>query len=110
MKLSRLLLAICLVASLGCDPDIGNLNLASGTLVVTVRTIGANLDADGYTVSVAGGPGEAIGINGSMTFSIMPITIIVELRGIADNCTVANNPRTVDVSVPTTTTFVVECS
>ncbi len=109
---SRLLLALCLLASLGCDPDIGplNLNLRSETLSVTVSTVGANLDPDGYMLSVTSHPDTPIGINEAMAFSVMRIDHTVELSGVAANCTVANNPRTVSVNGLTSTTFVVQCT
>ncbi len=112
MKLARLFLAFCLLASLGCNPniDIGNIGPFSAFLTVSVRTVGANLDADGYMLSITSHSDTAIGINESMAFSVMPIDITVELRDIASNCTVANNPRTIDVNGSTTTDFVVECS
>ena len=109
MRFSPILLAISLLVSLGCDPDL-NLDLGSELLTVNVTTIGENLDPDGYTLSVTGEPVEAIEINATRTFRVFPTDITVELRGVAGNCTVANNPRTIDVRGPRTTTFVVECS
>ncbi len=112
MKLSRFLLAFCLLASLGCDPDIGplNLDLSFELLTVNVSTIGENLDSDGYTLSVTGVIDVAIAINATRTFSVTPMDITIELSGVAGNCTVANNPRTLSVNGPMTTTFVVECA
>src|SRR5207249_10272822 len=40
-----------------------------GDLTVTTSTGGSSLDPDGYTVAVDGGPGQAIGINSSVTVS-----------------------------------------
>lgn len=112
MNFSRVLLAICLLVSLGCDTDIGplNLDLGSELLTVNVSTIGENLDPDGYMLSVTGEPDEAIGINATRTYSVFPNNLTVELRGIAGNCTVANNPRTIDVRGSVSTTFIVECA
>ncbi len=111
MRIMPLLLTACLLASFGCDPDFDfNLGLDSELLTVTVMTAGENLDADGYTLSVTGKPATTIGINASRTFSVLNVDHTVELRGIAPNCTTTNNPRTVSVTGPTTTTFVVECS
>ncbi len=109
---SLLLLALCLLASLGCDPDIGplDLNLRSETLTVAVSTVGANLDPDGYMVSVTSYPDTPIGINETMAFSVMRIDHTVELSGVAANCNAAGNPRTLSVNGPTSTTFIVECS
>ena len=52
------LLALALACNSSSEPDIGSLK-------VSVTTTGANLDPDGYTVSVEDRSGEAIGINGS---------------------------------------------
>ncbi len=110
MKLLQILLAFCLLASLGCEPGIGNIGLRSEMLTVTVTTVGANLDGDGYTLSITGQPDETIGINESMAFSVLRFDHTVELRGVAGNCTVANNPRTLSINGPTSTTFVVQCT
>src|SRR6185295_2286334 len=41
----------------------------TGNLTATTSTTGSDQDPDGYTVSVDGGAGQAIGVNGSVTFS-----------------------------------------
>lgn len=110
MRFLRFFLAICLFLSLGCDPDIGNVGLSSELLTVNVRTVGANLDADGHALSITGELAEPVGINDTRTFSVLRIDITVELLEVASNCAVANNPRTFRVNGPRTTTFVVECS
>ena len=112
MKLTRLLLIVCLLVSLGCDPDIDNirLDLGSELLTVNVSTVGANLDPDGYTLSVTGQLDEQIGINATRTYSVLAMDHTITLGGVADNCTVANNPRTIRVTGSTSTTFIVECS
>ncbi len=79
-------------------------------LTVSVTTVGENLDADGYTLSITGAPNEAIGINEFKVFSVLSIDITVELLGVAVNCAVDVNPQTVSVNGPTTVTFFVECS
>ncbi len=110
MRLSRLFLAACLLASLACN-DFDSINLDLGEpLTVTVMTVGENLDADGYTLSITGVADEAIGVNESKLFTVLRIDITVELLDVAANCAVDNNPQTVDVSGPTTVVFVVECS
>ena len=100
--------AVCLLFATGCDNDI-DLDL-NELLTVSVMTVGENLDADGYTLSITGRLDESIGINESRTFSVLRIDITVELRGVANNCEVDANPQTVSVSGPTTVTFIVECS
>ena len=42
---------------------------STGNLTVSASTTGSNLDPDGYIVTVDGGPNQAIGTNGSVTFT-----------------------------------------
>lgn len=109
MKLTRLLLAFCLLASLGCSPDIGNIGPFSETLTVSVTTVGVNFDPDGYMLSITGTPDTPIGVNATMAFSVIRADITIELNDIASNCATVNNPRTISVRSPRSTTFVVEC-
>jgi hypothetical protein len=85
-----------------------------GDLDVTTTTTGIDLDPDGYTVTVNGGPSQAIGINGSITFvGLAEGDHAVELTGVAGNCTVSGaNPRTVTVPFAgtTATAFTVSCT
>ncbi|HUP53366.1 MAG TPA: hypothetical protein VM198_12870 [Longimicrobiales bacterium] len=72
----------------------------AGSLVVTTATTGTDLDPDGYSVSVDGGAGQAIGINAVLTLNnVAGGDRTVELTGLANNCTVdpGDNPRTVTV-------------
>ncbi len=113
MRLTRLFLAFCLLASLACDIWDGDLDLdldLNEQLTVTVMTVGENLDPDGYTLAVTGVANEAVGLNESVVFDVLRIDITVELLGVAANCVVDTNPQTVHVSGPTTVVFVVECS
>src|SRR5207249_1228343 len=85
----------------------------TGSLTVTTSTTGSNLDPDGYTVTVDGGQSKAIGISSSVTFSgLSPGNHSVQLNGVAQNCTVTSNPRTVSITAgsTTTTTFPVSCT
>src|SRR5207247_8184068 len=85
----------------------------TGNLTVTTNTTGSNLDPDGYTVVVDGSQSQAIGINTSVTFSgLSPGNHSVQLNGLAQNCTVSSNPRTVSITAgtTTTTTFSVSCA
>src|SRR5438445_3638309 len=70
-----------------------------GDLTVTTSTGGSSLDPDGYTVAVDGGAGQAIGINGRVTFtSLAAGSHSVALTDVAANCTVSGaNPQTVTV-------------
>jgi Tol biopolymer transport system component len=71
-----------------------------GSIQVDVATTGSDLDADGYTVLVDGGSGEAVGVSGSVTFSdLSQGNHEVTLDGLAANCSVTgSNPRTVSVT------------
>src|SRR5947199_39321 len=85
----------------------------TGSLKVTTNTTGSDLDPDGYTVVVDGSQSKAIGINSNVTFSgLSPGDHSVQLNGIAQNCTVSSNPRTVSITAgsTTTTTFTVICA
>jgi len=70
----------------------------TGDLVVTTTTGGADLDPDGYTVTVDGAQ-QAIGTSGSFTFqSLTAGSHTVALSGIASNCAVSGqNPRSANV-------------
>src|SRR2546430_8856996 len=85
----------------------------TGNLAVTTNTTGSNLDPDGYTLTVDGGQSQAIGINNTVTISgLSPGNHSVQLNGLAQNCTVSWNPRTVSITAgsTTTTTFTVSCA
>src|SRR2546427_303198 len=87
---------------------------ALGNLTVSTSTSGANLDPDGYTVAMDGGPGQAIGINGSLSFTNLAAgSHSVTLSGVAVNCAVTGgNSQTVTVPSGGTATaaFTVSCS
>jgi hypothetical protein len=84
-----------------------------GDLNVTTTTTGSDLDPDGYTVTVDGGPSQAVGVNGTVTFTgLAEGDHTVELTGLAGNCAVSGaNPSTVTVLFggTATTTFAVTC-
>jgi hypothetical protein len=62
----------------------------TGTLTVTTATTGANLDPDGYTVTVDGTNSSSIADNGSHSFaSLSSGSHSVTLSGVAANCTVS---------------------
>ncbi len=108
MRFMPLLLTACLLASMGCGVNITGLD--TEVLTVSVATAGANLDADGYLLSITGEPDEPIGVNESKTFTVLRIDVTVELRDIATNCAANANPQTVNVSGPTTVIFLVQCT
>src|SRR5437773_243928 len=88
----------------------------TGSLTVTTSTTGAaaDIDPDGYTVSVDGGAAsQPIPANGSVTFTGPAGDHSIALTGVAANCTVSGaNPRTVTVPAGGTasTTFSVSCA
>jgi hypothetical protein len=85
----------------------------TGDLTVNTSTSGLSLDLNGYTVTVDGTQSQAVGINGSVTFTGLTAgSHSVALAGVAVNCTVSgSNPRSVDVPAGATasTTFSVTC-
>src|SRR5437867_10682906 len=85
-----------------------------GNLTATTSTSGSNVDPDGYTVAVDGGPGQAISINGSITFTGLAAgSHDVGLGAVAANCTVSGG-TTQSVTVPSggtaTAAFSVSCA
>src|SRR5207302_1474259 len=86
----------------------------TGDLTVTTGTSGSNIDADGYTVTVDGGASQAIGTNGSVTFSgLSAASHTVVLSGVASNCSVSGGTsRTVGGPAGGTasTSFSVSCT
>src|SRR5204863_5929672 len=100
-------LATVLALNPGSAPQPGN-------LTVNTSTTGSNLDPDGYGVSVDGGAPQAIGINGSLTFTGLTTgSHTAVLSGVAANCTVSGGTSQT-VSVPSggtaTAAFTVTCS
>jgi hypothetical protein len=91
----------------GVTPSVGN-------LTVSTSTTGSTLDPDGYTVTLDGGNGQAIGINGSVTYNDLPTgSHSVALTGVASNCTVSGGTSrivTVTAGQTATTSFAVTCS
>src|SRR2546426_6065777 len=62
------LLGVTASLSTGCN-DAAAPMPTTGAIGITATTTGADLDADGYGVSVDGGPGRAIGTNGTLAIS-----------------------------------------
>lgn len=88
---------------------------ASGTLRVTTTTSGLSIPPYDYVVCVdpsyygceAYSP---IGVDSTVTLSVALGPHIVELDGVAANCTVSgDNPRTVDAGVGTAVPFAITC-
>ena len=87
---------------------------STGNLTVNTSTTGSNLDPDGYTVTVDGGSPQAIGIDGSVSYSNLAAgNHSVAISDVAANCTVSSG-NTQTVSVPSggtaTAAFSVSCS
>ena len=86
----------------------------TGNLTVSTSTSGSNVDPDGYTVTVDGGASQAIGTNGSVTYTALAAgSHSVALSGVAANCSVSGaNPQTVNVPSGGTATasFTVSCA
>jgi len=84
-----------------------------GAIEVTTITTGENLPDDEYTVSIDQGFGSSIGINATVTISLLtPGDHEVGLGSVPANCSVAgDNPRSVTVVAGATaqTTFNVSC-
>src|SRR5436190_971450 len=104
--------------ALGCDnpaspqPSADLLPPLTGSIKVSAPTTGSDVDPDGYTVTVDGNQ-KATGIDNSVTFSgLSPGNHSVQLNGLAQNCTVSSNPRTVSITAGSTTktTFSVGCT
>lgn len=107
-------LLILIGALAACSTGPGDTaDVGAGALVGTTSTTGDGLDPDGYTVSVDGNSGQAIGINDTTVFADLPAEDhSVELSGVASNCSVSGtNPRSVTVPEDDTasTSFEVEC-
>lgn len=113
------LLALCLplAACGGLGSGAAGPNLITGELLVQTSTSGSNLDPDGYTAVLEPGTEDEesaeMELNDSHTFtSVEPGFRIVELVGVAENCSVSGeNPREVSIlaGVTARTTFEVTC-
>jgi hypothetical protein len=73
---------------------------APGAVEVSIATTGQELDPDGYTVSVDGGVGLAVPLDGQVAISdLLAGDHRVWLSGLAPNCAVAGpNPLTITVT------------
>lgn len=97
----------------GCG-DVPTFTPAAAGISVTSMTSGDPVETDGYSVSLDGGSGRPLGINGSVFFSeIEPGDHTLELSGINADCAVNGvNPRTVHTVAGMTaqSLFLVRCS
>lgn len=87
---------------------------ATGSLTVTTATTGSNLPSSGYTISLDGGSGQAIGVNSSLTLNDLTAgSHTVTISGVASNCTVGGGTSqsvTVPAGGSTSATFAVTCT
>jgi hypothetical protein len=85
---------------------------AAGTLEISTSTAGPEPDLDGYTFQIDGGPITPIGSSATTSSDLATGTHSLRLSGLADNCSVADNPRNVTVvgGQTATTTFPVTCT
>ena len=85
----------------------------TGRLQVRVTTVGVDLDADGYSISVDSGASQPIAVNAVDTIPGLGIgQHNVTLSGLAINCTLGGSPsRTVDIGTGSTAVvpFSVSC-
>lgn len=86
--------------------------LERGGLEISIVTIGAHMDPDGYTVRVDSQEPVAIGVAATMDADVTPGDHSVQLAGLAANCAMAGeNPQTVSVAAGDTVAleFAVSC-
>ena len=84
-----------------------------GDVRVTVQTIGADLDADGYTIFIGGVSSGAIASNGTATVSFGNGSYAIQLGGIAGNCAAtggASKPVTILTGAVTDVHFEIVCA
>jgi hypothetical protein len=85
----------------------------TGSVVVTTATTGSSLPTGPYTVTLDGGSGQSIGINGNYTFGdVSAGNHTVALSGVPSNCTVSpGTSQTVAVSAGASATapFAISC-
>ena len=71
---------------------------SDGKVRVAIATSGANLDLDGYSLTVDGDMAYVVATQGTITLQLTQGTHTVQLNGLAANCTVnGDNPRTIVV-------------
>jgi Bacterial Ig domain len=108
--------SVLFLALSGCGGDGSGFQLppTTGTLLVTTTTAGDEPDPDGYTVQLDGGEPQPIGVAATIERSELEPRDDHTLRldGLAPNCSVQENPRTVQIAAgqTTTSTFAVVCT
>lgn len=87
--------AALVIAALACGN--GSTAPTGGSLTIGIRTIGTDLDPDGYTVILDSAPPRGVGINDTLVLPDVPAgEHTVELGGVRSNCLpFGRNPLTV---------------
>jgi hypothetical protein len=96
---------------LGCGG--GGTDVVLPSLSVSTSTHGVELDPDGYNLMIDGSQNQPVGVSASVVVERLPEgEHVLELGGIAGNCTAGGNPRTVSVraGATATATFAVTCN
>jgi hypothetical protein len=97
-----------------CGRDLPTSTSAATGIYVTSMTSGDPIEADGYMVSLDGGPGRSLRTNGVLVFSeLEPGPHTLALSGMTSGCAVyGKNPRTVPLVSGKTaqSMFMVYCS
>ncbi len=111
----RCFLALTLASTLGMTACGGGSDVtapSSGTLEITTTTTGPEPDPDGYTFQIDGGPNTPIGSSATISSELPAGSHSIRLTGLADNCSVADNPRNLTLVGGGTAamTFAVTCT
>lgn len=78
---------------------------ASGALILSMRTVGDQVDPDGYTAQLDQGPGVGLPVNGEVRISgLAPGAHLLDVGDVASNCRLTNreSPGSVSVSAGAT--------
>ena len=110
-------LGLASVLALGCGDSTGPAAPTTGAIAISVSTASTSIDVDpdGYTLSIDGRPGQAVGVNATLTIGALPVgSHLLRLDGLAPNCSVRGpNPLSVDVIADnpvSVASFSVSCS
>lgn len=109
--LASTLFGLVLIPSSGCGDFAAP---TTGAIGVSVTTVGADVDPDGYIVWVDHRPIRVVGVNAATKIaSLAPGNYLVRLDGLALNCSVSGtNPRSVAVTAGATAnaSFSISCA
>lgn len=109
-------LAIISILVAACPNYVAPIAPIMGTIQIIVSTSSAesDIDRDGYTLSIDGGPDKIIAINDTLTTPALPKGAhLVRLSGIALNCSAVTTDRWVNIVTENTivsVSFLVTCS